>query len=227
MLQPDEHIYIQFFGCVPLRSTLKAHCLFLSHSFLSLLFLLQRSANPAGERGNRCPDMRFSLMRIRNIFIKTHNPPLNPSLQNHLHSPVLLHTAAVAAHFGPIVLPRLISHPGLRLPLSPLGVSYIWSALIRLSDEMSRKGQRKIVLLCALSVLSPVWSGKWGICLMRTGMDGDRAGRQRDRERRCAEDVQRPIPAKKGHTFQATSASVIMTSEPEKVTLMWDRWIRV
>lgn len=61
-------------------------------------------------------------MRIRNILIKTYNPPLNPSLQNHLHSVVLLHSDGT---FGPIILPLLIPHPGQCLPLSPLGVSYI------------------------------------------------------------------------------------------------------
>lgn len=41
-------------------------------------------------------------MRIRNILIKTHNPPLNPSLQNHLHSVVLLHAATATAQSGPL-----------------------------------------------------------------------------------------------------------------------------
>lgn len=31
----------------------------------------------------------------------------------------------------------------------------------------------------------------------------------------------------KGHTFQAMSMSVIMTSERVKITLKWDRWIKV
>lgn len=33
--------------------------------------------------------------------------------------------------------------------------------------------------------------------------------------------------AVKGHTFQAVSMSVIMTSERGKITLKWDRWIKV
>lgn len=41
-------------------------------------------------------------MRIRNILIKTHNPSLNPSLQNHLHSVVLLRAAPATAHSGPL-----------------------------------------------------------------------------------------------------------------------------
>lgn len=72
-----------------------------SQSVSSFLFL-QRAANPAARAGNRCPDTRFSLMRIRNILIKTHNPPFNPSLQNHLHFLVLLHTATVTAPSGPL-----------------------------------------------------------------------------------------------------------------------------
>lgn len=41
----------------------------------------------------------------------------------------------------------------------------------------------------------------------------------------CAES---PLTATvKGHTFQATSVSVIMTSESVKITLKWDRWIKV
>lgn len=31
----------------------------------------------------------------------------------------------------------------------------------------------------------------------------------------------------KGHTFQASSVSAIMTSESVKITLKWDRWIKV
>lgn len=31
----------------------------------------------------------------------------------------------------------------------------------------------------------------------------------------------------KGHTFQATCVSVIMTSENVKITVKWDRWINV
>lgn len=72
-------------------------------SFLSFLSPLPPENGQSSESvWNRCPDTRFSLMRIRNILIKTHNPPLNPSLQNHLHSVVLPHTAAVMAHPGPL-----------------------------------------------------------------------------------------------------------------------------
>lgn len=31
----------------------------------------------------------------------------------------------------------------------------------------------------------------------------------------------------KGHTFQASSVRAIMTSESVKITLKWDRWIKV
>lgn len=31
----------------------------------------------------------------------------------------------------------------------------------------------------------------------------------------------------KGHTFQASSESVVMTFESVKITLKWDRWIKV
>lgn len=98
-----------------------------SHSSSFLLTRLpQEDSQSSGRVGNRCPDTRFSLMRIRNILIKTYNPPLNPSLQNHLHSLVLLQSAAVTAQFpGPLFCLHSSLHPRLRRPLSPHGVSYI------------------------------------------------------------------------------------------------------
>lgn len=83
-----------------ISSTCLSVFLTLSSSFRSLL--PPEDVQSSERVGNRCLDTRFSLMRIRNILIKTHNPPLNPSLQNHLHSLVLLHSAAVTAHSGPL-----------------------------------------------------------------------------------------------------------------------------
>lgn len=110
---------------------------------------------------NQCPDTKFSLMRIRNILIKTHNPPLNPSLQNHLHSVVLLHAATATAHSGPLfyLSSSLIQgNVSLCLPL----VSVIF-------DPLSLDFQTRCCWKNAFvgTSVSSVWNGKWDICLMR------------------------------------------------------------
>lgn len=122
-------------------------------SFLFPVFLIFSCSPPESTQSsewvwNQCPDTRFSLMRIRNILIKTHNPPLNPSLQNHLHSVVLLHAATATAHSGPLFCFSSSLTQGnvsLCLPL----VSVIFDPLSL--DFQTRCGWK--MLLCALLYL--------------------------------------------------------------------------
>lgn len=153
---------------MPQRRIIEAHVslsffLSLPFSFLSLLPPENDQSSEWG--GNRCPDTRFSLMRIRNILIKTHNPPLNPSLQNHLHSLVLLHTAAVTAHPCPLFCLASSLTQGYFSFCLP-SVSVIFDPLSL--DFQTRWAERleNSAFVCT-STLSPVWNGKWDICLMR------------------------------------------------------------
>lgn len=159
---------------MPQRSILKhinvslSFFLTLSLSFLSLL--PPENGQSSERAGNRCPDMRFSLMRIRNILIKTHNPPLNPSLQNHLHSLFLLNTAAVMAHSGPLFsLASSLTEGYLSLCLS--SVSVIFDPLSLDFQTRWAEGPENSAFV-STSMLSPVWNGKWDICLMRKRWTG-------------------------------------------------------
>lgn len=192
--------------------------------FCSSLSPLPPENGQSSERaGNRCPDMRFSLMRIRNILIKTHNPPLNPSLQNHLHSPVLLHTAAVMAHSGPLFcLASSLTQGYVSLCLP--SVSVIFDPLSLDFQTRRAKGPENSAFVCT-STLSPVRNGKLDICLMREEQDWDLPPGREIGRALCG--VRAVTDTVKGRTFQALSMSVIMTSERVKITLKWDRWIKV
>lgn len=147
---------------------------------LSFLSLLPPENGRSSEWvWNRCPDTRFSLMRIRNILIKTHNPPLNPSLQNHLHSVVLLHPATVLAHSGPLLyFPSSLTQSNVSLCL-PL-VSVIFDPLSLDFQTRWEEGPENSAFVC--TSVSPVWNGKWDICLMRRRWTGTCHLKERDRE---------------------------------------------
>lgn len=164
-------INIVFFCYMPPRSILEARFSAVHSQFFSFLPPLPPENGQSSERaGNRCPDMRFSLMRIRNILIKTHNPPLNPSLQNHLHSLVLLHTATVTAHSGPLFcLASSLTQGYVSLCLP--SVSVIFDPLSLDFQTRWAKGPENSAFVCT-SMLSPVRNGKWDICLMRTRRTG-------------------------------------------------------
>lgn len=156
------------FGCPtwgPMACLLGCLSIILSHSFSFLSLLPQENGQSSERAGNRCPDTRFSLMRIRNILIKTHNPPLNPSLQNHLHSLVLLHTAAVMAHSGPLFcLASSLTEGYISLCLP--SVSVIFDPLSLDFQTRCAEGPENSAFVCT-PMLSLVWNGKWDICLMR------------------------------------------------------------
>lgn len=118
--------------------------------FLILSSLLPPEIVQSSERAwNRCPDTSFSLMRIRNILIKTHNPPLNPSLQNHLHSAVLLHTATMTAHSGPLLYSLHLSPRAMSPFVSP------WCQLYLIcSHQTFRDGSENSAFVC--TSVSPV-----------------------------------------------------------------------
>lgn len=82
-------------------------------------------------------------MRIRNILIKTHNPALNPSLQNHLHSSWRRADDTLSS----IVVPSLTPHPGLRLPLS---------LLLSLDDQDLDAAHCENSAFVCTSMLSPI-----------------------------------------------------------------------
>lgn len=146
----------------------------LSSSPSPLLRLLPPENGQSSEWAwNWCSDTRFSLMRIRNILIKTHNPPLNPSLQNHLHSAALLHSATAMANSGPLLyFPSSLTQGNVSLCLP--SVSVIFDPLsLDFQTRWVRRGpdkKKKSAFVC--TSISSVWNGKWDICLMRRRWTG-------------------------------------------------------
>ena len=166
-LQQDRCIYLYWRAS---EEDYRSTCLsiFPLHSFLSLL--PPENGRSSEWVRNQCPDTRIRLMRIRNILIKTHNPPLNPSLQNHLHSVVPLHAAAVTAHSGPLFYfasSLTQGYVSLCLP----SVSVIFDPLSLDFHTRWAEGHENSAFVCT-STLSPVWNGKWDICLMRRRWTG-------------------------------------------------------
>lgn len=116
---------------------------------LSLLFL-QRAGQSCEWAPGWCSDTSVNLMRIRNILIKTHNPPLNPSLQNHLHSAPPLPSATAMANSGLLLyFPSSLTQGNVSLCLPSVSVIFDPLSL----DFQTRSALEKKVLLCALLYL--------------------------------------------------------------------------
>lgn len=116
-------------------------------------------------------------MRIRNILIKTYNPALNPSLQNHLHSLLLTLYRRSDGTFGFHCSASFLTEAS----LFPFVSLQCWLDLIR-SHQTFRGDERREVLLCYLSLWSEMENPD--ICLMRrkwTGTSGQNCDRYQER----------------------------------------------
>lgn len=143
--------------------------LYLPLLLLHSLLFLQRAGQSCEWAPSWCSDTSVSLMRIRNILIKTHNPPLNPSLQNHLHSAALLPSAARRWQIsGPLLyFPSSLTQGNVSLCLPSVSVIFDPLSL----DFQTRWARRKKSAFVCTSI-SCVWNGKWDICLMRRRWTG-------------------------------------------------------